>query len=191
MKEFNLIIAGFGGQGVITLADLISKIALSENFETKQAELHGLAQRGGSVQTHVRFGAKVFSPKVERAGADLIITLDLLEAEKACFWASKEKTIVLSESEIFWPQENLGISPKEIAKEIGQFAKQLELVEAGKITQEVTGNQMAANIYLLGYTISHQFLPFKKEKVWQIISENLNIEFLEANKKVFEKAFEK
>ncbi len=187
-KNFNLIITGYGGQGVITLADLISKIALKENFKVKQAELHGLAQRGGSVQTHVRFGNQVWSPKVKRASADLVIALDLLEAGRGCLWADPAKTKILANSEIFWPYEEK-IDSEKIIDDIKKFAKELELVNATQKVKELTGKTISTNIFMLAAAIDKGFLPFKKEIVWEVISENLKPEFLDENKKVFKSAF--
>ncbi len=189
-QNFNLIISGYGGQGVITLANLVSKIALKENFKVKQAELHGLAQRGGSVQIHVRFGQKIYSPKVKRADADLIISLDLVEAQRACYWVDKSKTIILSDSEIFWPYEEK-IDSEKIIDDIKKFAKELELVDATQKVKKLTGKTISTNIFMLAAAIDKGFLPFKKEIIWQVISENLKPEFLDENKKVFEAAFSK
>jgi len=188
-KNFNIIVSGYGGQGVITLAELISKIALSKELDVRQAEIHGLAQRGGSLQAHIRFGSNLHSPKVKRAGADLIISLDLLEAYRSCYWANPNKTIILSEKEIYWPYEEK-IESEKIIEEIKKFAKTVDLEEAGKIATEITGNPAPANIYLLGYAIAKKYLPFTKEETWNIIESNLDKSYLESNKKVFEKAFE-
>jgi indolepyruvate ferredoxin oxidoreductase beta subunit len=189
-KNFNVIITGYGGQGVLTITELISKIALSKNFDTRQAEIHGLAQRGGSLQAQVRFGSKIFSPKIKRADADLIISLDLVEASRACYWASPNKTIILSEKEIYWPIGEK-LDPEKLIEETKKFAKVLDLQDAGKIATEISGNPKASNIYLLGYAIAKNYLSFEKEEAWNIIEKNLNPEFIESNKLVFEKAFEK
>ena len=187
-QSFNLIITGFGGQGVITLADLVSKIALSQNYQVKQAELHGLAQRGGSVQAQVRFGQKVYSPKVKRGSADLVIALDLLEAGRGCWWANPVQTIILADSEIFWPQEEK-LDREKIIADIKKFANEFKMVDASQKVKKLTGKDISTNIFLLATAIKNGFLPFKKEIAWQVISENLKPEFLEENKKVFGAAF--
>ena len=87
VKEFNIVIVGTGGQGLITLLEIISEAALSEGFDVKTSELHGLSQRGGSVEVHITFGKKVLSPLVSQGEANLIIALEIQEALKACYYS--------------------------------------------------------------------------------------------------------
>lgn len=94
-NQFNIIIAGFGGQGVITLAKIISQAAFKQGFQVKTSETHGLAQRGGSLEAHVRFGKKIISPLVMKGEADLIIALDFLEGEKARDYANPKTKIII------------------------------------------------------------------------------------------------
>lgn len=75
-KNLNIIISGTGGQGVITLTRILAHAALLENYDVKTSELHGLAQRGGSVETHVRFGKKIYSPLIMPNQINLIINLN-------------------------------------------------------------------------------------------------------------------
>lgn len=184
-KNYNIVITGYGGQGVITLANFISELALEKGFEVKQAEIHGLAQRGGSVQTQIRFGKNIFSPKVKRGEADLVIALDFLEAARSGFWASQSKTTILADSEIFWPYES-AIKSDEVEKEVRKVAKKLETVDATKTAQKITGNPAAANVFMLAKAIKLNLLPFEKEKAWLVIEKNLPKEYIESNKKVFE-----
>jgi indolepyruvate ferredoxin oxidoreductase beta subunit len=70
-KGFNIILAGVGGQGIITLTRILAEAALIEKKEVRTSELHGLSQRGGSVETHIRFGKEIYSPLVRRGGVKL------------------------------------------------------------------------------------------------------------------------
>lgn len=79
-KNFNIIIAGIGGQGVITLTRILANAALLDGYDVKTSELHGLSQRGGSVETHIRFGKKIYSPLIMPGQADLVI--DLIKPKK-------------------------------------------------------------------------------------------------------------
>lgn len=191
MKTFNLIVTGYGGQGILTLAEIIGKVALMEGYDVKQAEIHGLAQRGGTLQCHVRFGEKVYSPLVKKGCADLIISLDALEALRACYYASKERTIVLTDEKILYPipmpQKTVGID--EILKNIEKFAKKVEIVKASEIVKNLTGEVAMSNIFILGYSIRKGFLLLKKEFALKAIEKRIRPQFLEANKKVFEEAF--
>lgn len=184
MKNFNLIVTGYGGQGILTLAEIISKSALKQNLEVKQAELHGLAQRGGSLNCHVRFGKNICSSLVRRANADLIISLEALEALRACYWAS-EKTIILTNSKVFRSPVNL----KQILDKIKGFTKNLYVVDADDIVKKIIGDTTMVNTFMLGYAIKKNLLPIKKEIAWQSLKERIRERFLEENKKIFEKAF--
>lgn len=180
-SEFNLIVAGYGGQGVLTIAKIISKAALKEGYDVKQAELHGLAQRGGSLQCYVRFGKKIDSPLIRRGGADLIIALDLLEAKRVIHFANKN-TKVLINSKIFRFKRD----KEKVLVDIKKHTNKLHVVKADEVVKKLTGNIMDVNVYVLGYALRKKLLPLKKESVWDAIKEKIGPKFLEGNKKVFE-----
>jgi len=184
-QEFNIIIAGYGGQGILTLAEIISRAAFLHGFEVRETELHGLAQRGGSLNCHVRFGKKIYSPLVMKGDADLIIALEAIEALKSCYWAS-EKTTFLINSKIFGMNYNL----EKIIKIIKKVTPKVHLINADSIVEKATQDITETNIYMLGYALKRGLLPLKKEVVWKAIKEKIRRRFLEKNKKVFDKAFE-
>lgn len=183
-KTFNLIITGYGGQGILTLAEIIAKAALKQGYEAKEAELHGLAQRGGSLDCHVRFGKTIYSPLVMRGNADLIISLEALEALRACYWASKKTALVIN-SKAF----NSPLSLKQITSKIKPITANIYSVDADPIVKKLTGDITASNVFMLGYAIQKNLLPLKKEFVWKAITERLHKRFWQENKKVFEEAF--
>jgi indolepyruvate ferredoxin oxidoreductase beta subunit len=191
MKVFNLVVVGYGGQGVLSLAEIIERAALKQGFDVKGVELHGLVQRGGSLQCHVRFGEKVFSPMVRKAGADLIIALEALEGLRACYYANKEKTILLTDERVLSPSpiEEEKIGSEELMAQIKKFVKKVETMEASKIVEKLTGDIAMSNVFMLGYSIAKNLLPIKKEIAWEAVSERIRPQFLETNKKVFEEAF--
>src|SRR3972149_2878138 len=94
-KVFNLLFAGVGGEGVLLGAEIAAWAAVSEGFDVKQTEVHGVSQRGGSVETHVRFGAKVWSPVVTPGKADLVVGLEILEALRFAHFAHRESGVIL------------------------------------------------------------------------------------------------
>lgn len=183
-ETFNMIIAGYGGQGILTIADIIVHAALREGFEVTESEMHGLAQRGGSLECHVRFGKKIDSPVIPRGSADVIIALDALEALRACYWANKNTKILINEK-IF----NSSMNIKEIIGKIRKIAK-VYLVDADKIVEQLTGDISNVNIFMLGYAVQKKLLPFSREKVWSAIQEKIRKNLLEGNRRVFEKAFQ-
>lgn len=179
--NFNIIVVGYGGQGVLTLAEIIAKAAFKQGYEVKQAELHGLAQRGGSLQCHIRFGKDVFSPLIRKGNADLIISLEALEALRACYFAN-EKTKILVNSKIF----NFPIDLDSTLNKIKEYTKNMYIVDADNIVRRITGDITSVNTFILAYSLKKNLLPLKKDIIWQTLTEKIRKEFLEENKKVFE-----
>jgi len=195
MKEFNMIVAGVGGQGAITLMRIIAEAALKQGYDVKTSELHGLAQRGGSVPCQIRFGDKIYSHLVMQGEANLIIAMEPLEALRACYFASKEnKTIFLVNSYSIIPLSVPILKMKypsleEIKESLKNFSSQVIVLNAADKVKKVTGNIVMANIYLLGYAIAKGLLPIKKEHLLKALEEIVPKRYLEDNKKVFELAF--
>ena len=96
IDQFNIVIVGTGGQGLITLLQIIAEAALASGFDVKTSELHGLSQRGGSVEVHIRFGKKIYSPMVPQGKADLIVALEMQESLKASYFANRKTTFLIS-----------------------------------------------------------------------------------------------
>ena len=195
MKEFNVIVAGVGGQGAITLMRIIAEAALKQGYDVKTSELHGLAQRGGSVPCQIRFGDKIYSPLVMQGEAHLIIAMEPVEALRACYFASKEnKTIFLVNSYNIIPLSVPILkmkypSLKEIKENLQDFSRQVIMLNAAEKVKKITGNIVMSNTYLLGYAVSKGLLPLKKEHLLKTMEEIVPKKYLEDNKKVFELAF--
>lgn len=188
-KPFNLLIVGYGGQGILSLAEIIAKAAFTQGFNVKQTEMHGLAQRFGSLQCCVRFGTKVYSPLIKKGDADLIIALDLLEAARVLDFASKEKTVILTDNTALSPNPFENLNAKFIINELKKNAKIVKIVDASKVVEKLTGETAMTNVFLLGYALKKKFLPLKQEIVWKTITQKIRPEFLERNKKVFLASF--
>jgi len=185
-KVFNIVISGTGGQGLITLLQILAEAVLSEGYDVKTSELHGLSQRGGSVEAYVRFGERVYSPLVPLAGADLILGLELLEGLRMVRYINP-KTIFLVNKFIF-PFAG-GLSESEVLLKINNLIKnEKHIIPASKICQEELGAEVVSGIYLLGYIVSKNLIPLKKESVLEAIAKVVPEKYLELNKKAFELA---
>lgn len=182
MKEFNLIIVGYGGQGVLSLAKIISDAALKQGYNVKQAELHGLAQRGGSLQCHLRFGEKINSPLIKRA--DLIISLEAMEALRACSFAD-ENTKIITNSKVF----RFNYELDTICDKIKKHTNKLCVVDADNDVRNLTGDIMGVNVYMLGSALKNNILPMEKELIWKALEEKVSKRYLDKNRKVFESSF--
>lgn len=191
MKEFNIVLTGVGGQGVLTLGMIIAEAALKQGYDVRTTELHGLAQRGGSIPFHIRFGKKMYTPLVLEGEANVIISLEPLEALRSCYYGSKQhKTIILMDNNPIVPLsvsvlgENYP-SIEEIKKSLKDFSEKVIVLNASEIVKKETGSDIAANIFLLGYVISKKLIPLKEKFILKAMEE-VAPKYFEANKKVFE-----
>lgn len=187
-KNFNIIISGVGGQGLITLVKIITEAALISGQDTKSSELHGLSQRGGSVLTHVIFGKKVYTPLVEQGNADLIIGMEMLEGARALSFCNKNTNVLINK--YILPIMG-GLSKEELEKKLEENAgKNLHLVSASEICKEKLEKEVVSGIYLLGYASSKNLIPIEKEYFLQAIKNSIPEKYLELNIKAFELAYE-
>lgn len=187
VNDCNIVIAGIGGQGLITLLKIITLAAQKEGYDLATSELHGLSQRGGSVEVHIRFGKEIFSPLVRQGGADLIISLEAQEALKSIYYASKTAETVFLVNNFFSqiPGENKKFSEKEISKNLQKFSQKSVLINANQICQKELKNEVVAGIYLLGYAVFKKFLPLKSESIIVAIKKIIPENFLQLNLKAF------
>jgi len=177
MKTQNVLIAGVGGEGVLTTGVIIARSAGLQGLQVKGTQLHGLAQRGGSVPTHVRFGKNIGSPTIPMAEADLVLAIEPAEAIKACYFSSKKRTsFVLDNCPVpsVYVRLNKQKYPKiaEIKKAIKPFAKKTIVVDASKICEERLGSALFANTFLLGVAVAERMLALRKEKIIEVIKES-------------------
>lgn len=192
MKEFNIVVTGIGGQGVLTLENILAEAAMLQGYDVKTSELHGLAQRGGTIPCHIRFGKKIFSPLVLEGEAHLIIGLEPLEAVRAAYYGSKEhKTVFLIDSQpviplsIFILNEKYP-SIKEIQKMLKPFSKKVFVLNASETVKKQTGETFAANVYMLGFATAKKLLPLNKKYLLEGIKETIPEKYFETNKKIFD-----
>jgi indolepyruvate ferredoxin oxidoreductase beta subunit len=181
-KTFNLIVNGVGGQGVITLLILIDQAAMNEGYDVRSSELHGLSQRGGSVETHIRFGKKVNSPLIPDGKADLIISLETLEALRETGKAGKQTKFLVNDYSLPF----LGSSPaEEIKKQLSLIKNELYIIPASADCKEKLHNEIVCTLYSLGYAVTKNLIPLKKESVLKAIDQMVPEKYKELNTKAF------
>jgi indolepyruvate ferredoxin oxidoreductase beta subunit len=186
-KDFNVVIIGTGGQGVITLLQILAEAAMIEGYDVKTSELHGLSQRGGSVEVHLKFGKKVFSPLVPQGGADLILSIEAQECLKSCYYAGKQTTFLINR--FFIPiLEQKPLSEKSIVKELKKFTKNVIVIPAADICEKELGKNVVAGVYLLSYAVFNKIIPLKPSSFSKAIDIAVSKKYLELNKKTLELA---
>lgn len=184
-KTFNLIINGVGGQGVITLLSLIDQTALFDGFDVRSSELHGLSQRGGSVETHLRFGKKVYSPLISDGKVDLVISLEILEALRETEKIGKQTKLLINDYLLSFQGSP---SLEEVKKQLLEIKNEYQIVPASSICKEKLQKEILASTYLLGYAINKGLLPFKKESALRAIK-MLPAKYVELNINAFNLAW--
>lgn len=184
MNTYSVIIVGVGGQGTLLASRLLGNVVISEGYDVKVSEVHGMSQRGGSVITYVRFGEKVASPIIERGEADLIIAFEQLEAARYLPYLKKGGKIIVNTQKIDPMPVVTGAMeyPDGVIEELSGKAEVIAL-DALKLAVEA-GTAKAVNVVLMGVAAKH--MEFKKE-VWEkIIAETVPPKFKELNLKAFQ-----
>jgi len=184
-ENTNILISGVGGQGVMLFSDMLSEIAMNEGLDVKKSEVHGMAQRGGSVTSHIRFGPKVYSPLIEEGTADFLVSFEKLEALRYLHFLSP-KGVLLTDTMIVEPLPviiGLVEMPKDIDERIKNRVKKSYIIEAFKKANEL-GNSRVQNMVMLG-ALSN-FLDFTPDTYHGAIRKNVKEKFIDINIKAFE-----
>ena len=167
MKE-DVILAGVGGQGLLLLAEVIGQAALASGLHLKQAEVHGMAQRGGSVTSHLRFSDRpIYSDLVPDGEADLVLSLEVLEGLRYAHLLSASGVLVTSTASV----RNMPGYPDEAA--ILAAVRRLPaavVVDAPRLA-EAAGSPQAANVVVLGAAVP--FLGLREERIVEALRQAL------------------
>ncbi len=189
-NKVNIVLTGVGGQGVITAANILGKAAVNAGVNVFVSEVHGMAQRGGSVNCTVRLG-NVSGPLVPSGTADVILSTEPVEALRYINYSNKDTKIItdinpvipftVSTGESKYPNIDL------VFKELNSYGKLYKL-DAVKIAKDA-GAVITKNIVLLGSLAASGVLPFKKEILLDTILDNVPAKFKDVNRRAFEGGF--
>jgi indolepyruvate ferredoxin oxidoreductase beta subunit len=185
MDTKSIMIVGVGGQGSLLASRLLGNVLLSQGFDVKVSEVHGMSQRGGSVVTYVKYGERVFSPVIEYGEADAVISFELLEAARCVPYLKKGGNLITSTQQIDPMPVVMGNMdyPAELEKKITDAGVKLTAIDALSLAEQA-GSAKASNVALMGALSAR--LDFS-ESVWKkAIEECVPPKFLELNKKAFE-----
>lgn len=182
----NILIVGVGGQGVILASDILSEVAMASGLDVKKSEVHGMAQRGGIVSSHVRFGKKVNSPLIPKGEADVLLSFELAEALRWLGFLKPGGRVIVNSQKVVPPIVSTGLAkyPEEAQETLKRSAGDPIVVDALSIAEQL-GNPRLVNTILLGMTSRLLELP---ESNWKkVVSERVPKAFKELNLKAFEK----
>ena len=185
MSVFNILIAGVGGQGVLLTSKIIAEAALLAGLDVKQSEVHGMAQRGGSVLSQVRFGEKVFSPIVSEGEADLLIGFEPLETARYLHFLRDAGRVIYNTRAIGTIGVSIGKEayPADIHEIIKKHVAKVHAFDATEAAVGV-GEKRAVNLVLLGASIT--VLPLDAAVIEQAVTNSVPKKLLEINRKAFQ-----
>jgi indolepyruvate ferredoxin oxidoreductase beta subunit len=184
MPIVNVLLVGVGGQGILLASEILAKVAFEEGHDVKKSEVHGMAQRGGSVSSEVRFGPKIYSPLIRKGGADFLLALEKLEALRFIDYLKKKGVLILNDLEIPPLMVSLGKEhyPEDIFVHLKKRTSRIIKIPALKIAQ-AAGNSKAFNLVLLGKLST--FLSFKSSSWEKVIRQEVPHHTIEVNLKAF------
>ena len=184
----NIMIVGVGGQGTLLTSRILGGITVAAGYDVKLSEVHGMAQRGGSVVTFVRYGEKVAEPIVEEGCADVLIAFEKLEAMRYAHFLKKDGAIVVNDHRIDPITVVTGAAqyPENI---IENLEKEYNVYKVNAMEEALKlGNSRVFNIIVLGVAAKH--MDFSKEDWLNVIEKTVPAKTVEINKKAFLLGFE-
>ncbi|MDO3379943.1 indolepyruvate oxidoreductase subunit beta [Geoalkalibacter halelectricus] len=183
-KVQNILLVGVGGQGILLASEILSEVLMLGGYDVKKAEVHGMAQRGGSVVSHVRYGEKVYSPIIPEGQADILFGFELLESYRYLPLLKTDGQVVASDLQIVPPGVALGKEsyPEDVPAKIKAAFPRSRIVNAMALAQQA-GNMRTVNTVLLGALSNMMDIP---EEAWnQAMNNRVPAKFLEENLNAF------
>lgn len=184
MTSKNIMIVGVGGQGTLLTSRILGKLAINAGYDVKLSEVHGMAQRGGSVVTFVRYGDKVNEPIVEEGQADVLIAFERLEALRYLHFLKKDGVVIVNDWRIDPITVVTGVAayPEDVIETLK--AKRRAIVVEATAEAKKLGAPKAFNIVVLGAAAKH--MGFEKEDWLRVIETTVPPKTIEVNKQAFE-----
>lgn len=181
MKEpANLLLAGVGGQGIILAGDLVADLALDADYDVKKSEVHGMAQRGGAVVSHVRFGRKVYSPVIVEGQATHLVAFEQMEGLRWIHMLTPGGTLIVNDEKII--PSGVTAYPEGIRESIIGRCPQAVFVDGSRLANQA-GNLRTVNVVLLGAV--SRYLDFEVKQWERAIRNKVPERFLDVNLKAF------
>ncbi len=183
-KTTNILLSGVGGQGIILASKILATGLLSSGYDVKMSEVHGMAQRGGSVTTQVRFGEKVYSPIIGKGQADILVSFEEMETAKWIEFVRPDGTVVINTYRIPSAPILIGSAdyPVGVVDEVKSKIKDTQLLDAAALAESL-GNIKAMNVVMVGALIKGLGLT---DIDWEaVIKTTVKEKFVDLNIKAF------
>jgi indolepyruvate ferredoxin oxidoreductase beta subunit len=189
MGIINVLFSGVGGQGIILASKILAKCAFDSGYMVKESELHGMAQRGGSVTSHVRFGEEVYSPLIHKGKADFMVALEELEGLRYAFYLKPDGKVILNQKRVVPPSVNPAVAPypEDVKHQLESMGFHVNSVNALEIANNL-GNPKVENIIVMG--ILSRYMPFPLSAWEEVIKKSVPAKTIEINLAAFGKGRE-
>ncbi len=181
----NLLLCGVGGQGIVLVSKLVASCAMQKGYDVMSAETIGMAQKGGSVFSFLRFGEEIASPMFGRGQADLMIAFEPAEAVRMLPYLKKDGCIIVNTKPVMPVTAVLKASAyqgTEMLAYLKQNVSRLILVNGEKACHEI-GSPRVLNMIMLGTAVRHGLLPFSVSEAETAMRQNVRPQFAELNQK--------
>ena len=188
METKNIMIVGVGGQGTLLTSRILGSIMLTAGYDVKLSEVHGMAQRGGSVVTFVRYGEKVAEPIVEEGQADVLLAFERLEAMRYVQYLKEDGVLIVNDQRIDPMPVVTGAAqyPENIIENLSKKYKVYSIDAQSEALK--MGNPKVFNIIVLGMAAKH--MNFTKEEWLDVIEKTVPPKTIDINKQAFIKGFD-
>lgn len=184
MTTKSIMLVGVGGQGTLLASRIIGNTLLSQGFDVKVSEVHGMSQRGGSVVTYIKYGEKVYSPVIEKGEADVIVSFEVLEAARWLPYLKKGGKLVTNTQQIEPMPVITGAMeyPADIVEKIKEKGIDITTLDALSLANEA-GSSRAVNVVLMG--VISTMMDFPADAWKKALEECVPQKALDINRKAF------
>jgi indolepyruvate ferredoxin oxidoreductase beta subunit len=193
VKEFNILITGVGGQGVVLLSELLGKAAVADGLRVRGSEILGMAVRGGSVTSVIRMGDEVYGPLIPTGKCDVLIGMEPSEALRNIACLSKSSLVIINTVVTVPFTVSIGESKypslEEVRGQLGKASDRIIQLDAAKLAQEA-GSRLTTNIVMLGALFGTGQLPIKIATIKETIQARFPAKVAPVNIKAFDLGYE-
>lgn len=179
-----ILLAGVGGQGILRASDILCRVFMAAGLDVKKSEVHGMAQRGGCVTSHVRYGERVHSPLAKINDVEILVSFEKMDTLRYLDYVKESGTVIISTEEIYPPAVNLGETPypTNVAETVGRSFLKSVMVDAAALALRA-GNSRTVNTVLLGALSS--CLSFPCELWEKVLQQSFPAKLISSNHEAF------
>ena len=184
-EQGNILFCGVGGQGILLASEVTAYSLLADGMDVRKSEVHGMAQRGGSVTAHLRYGGKVYSPLISPGEADIVVAFEMMEAVRYLPYMHTDSRVIVNTHKIYPPAIATGkmAYPENVLDELTSRDIHVRELNAFDIASGV-GEVRAVNIVMVG--VLSTYLPVDEQVYVGVMNERIPERFRDVNIRAFQ-----